>query len=213
MIRSMFKPLMTIGILGALTGAALAAGDPVAGKAKFTPVAGKAKFTTCTGCHAIPGYTNVYPSYHVPRLGGQHPDYLIAALKAYQTGERQHPTMHANAFSLSEQDQQDIAAYLAGVKIAEAPSPVRGNATAGKAKSAACAACHGVDGNNAIPLYPRLAGQHEDYLAGRSARGLSAQGIDRLPERGAQERDYAGHGRATFGSGHCRSVRLFRQPA
>lgn len=155
MIRSMFKPLMTIGILGALTGAALAAGDPVAGKAKFT---------TCTGCHAIPGYTNVYPSYHVPRLGGQHPDYLIAALKAYQTGERQHPTMHANAFSLSEQDQQDIAAYLAGVKIAEAPSPVRGNATAGKAKSAACAACHGVDGNNAIPLYPRLAGQYEDYL-------------------------------------------------
>lgn len=155
MIRSMFKPLMTIGILGALTGAALAAGDPVAGKAKFT---------TCAGCHAIPGYTNVYPSYHVPRLGGQHPDYLIAALKAYQTGERQHPTMHANAFSLSEQDQQDIATYLAGVKIAEAPSPVRGNATAGKAKSAACAACHGVDGNNTIPLYPRLAGQHEDYL-------------------------------------------------
>lgn len=155
MIRSMFKPLMAIGIFGALTGVALAAGDPSAGKIKFT---------TCTGCHAIPGYTNVYPSYHVPRLGGQHPDYIIAALKAYQAGERQHPTMHANAFSLSEQDQQDIAAYLAGVKIAEAPSPVQGNATAGKAKSAACAACHGVDGNNAIPLYPRLAGQHEDYL-------------------------------------------------
>jgi cytochrome c553 len=155
MIRSMFKPLMAIGILGALTGVALAAGDPAAGKIKFT---------TCTGCHAIPGYANVYPSYHVPRLGGQHPDYIIAALKAYQAGERPHPTMHANAFSLSEQDRQDIAAYLAGVKIAEAPSPVQGNATAGKAKSAACAACHGVDGNNAIPLYPRLAGQHEDYL-------------------------------------------------
>ena len=155
MIRLMFKPLIAIGILGVLTSGALAAGDPAAGKVKFT---------TCAGCHAIPGYTNVYPNYHVPRLGGQHPDYIIAALKAYQTGERQHPTMPANAFSLSAQDQQDIAAYLAGVKTAEAPSPIRGNATAGKTKSVACAACHGVDGNNAIPLYPRLAGQHEDYL-------------------------------------------------
>lgn len=155
MVHSMLKPLIAVALLGALTGGALAAGDPAAGKAKFS---------TCTGCHAIPGYTNVYPSYHVPRLGGQHPDYIIAALKAYQSGERQHPTMHANAFSLSAQDQQDIAAYLAGVKVMEAPSPIRGNASAGKTKSAACAACHGVDGNNAIPLYPRLAGQHEDYL-------------------------------------------------
>ena len=73
---------------------------------------------------------------------GKLPAYF-AALKAYQTGERQHPTMHANAFSLSAQDQQDIAAYLAGVKTAEAPSPIRGNATAGKTKSVACAACHG----------------------------------------------------------------------
>jgi cytochrome c553 len=155
MLRSMYKPLVAIGILGALTSVALAAGDPIAGKAKFA---------TCAGCHSIPGYTNVYPSYHVPRLGGQHPDYIIAALKAYQSGERQHPTMHANAYSLSEQDQQDIAAYLTSVKAEEAPSPVRGNVTAGKTKSATCVACHGVDGNNAIPLYPRLAGQHEDYL-------------------------------------------------
>lgn len=155
MIHSMFKPLMAVALLGALTSVAMAAGDPAAGKTKFS---------TCAGCHAIPGYTNVYPSYHVPRLGGQHPDYVIAALKAYQSGERQHPTMHANAFSLSAQDQQDIAAYLAAVKVTEAPSPIRGDASAGKSKSVACAACHGVDGNNAIPLYPRLAGQHEDYL-------------------------------------------------
>lgn len=155
MMHSMLKPLAVVGILGALTGAAWAAGDPVAGKTKFA---------TCAGCHAIPGYTNVYPTYHVPRLGGQHPDYIIAALKAYQTGERGHPTMHANASSLSDQDQQDIAAYLAGVKAMEPPSPIRGNAEAGKAKSAACAACHGADGNSVINLYPRLSGQHEDYL-------------------------------------------------
>jgi cytochrome c553 len=142
-------------ICAVLAGAAQAAGDPAAGKTKFA---------TCTGCHAIPGYTNAYPTYHVPRLGGQHPDYVIAALKAYQAGERQHPTMHANAFSLDERDMQDIAAYLASFKPAAAPYPVRGDAAAGKTKSATCAACHGPDGNGNIPLYPRLAGQYEDYL-------------------------------------------------
>lgn len=155
MTRFVLPPLAILAICAVLAGAAQAAGDPAAGKTKFA---------TCTGCHAIPGYTNAYPTYHVPRLGGQHADYVVAALKAYQAGERQHPTMHANAFSLDEQDMQDIAAYLASFKPAAEPYPIRGNAAAGKIKSASCAACHGPDGNGNIPLYPRLAGQHEDYL-------------------------------------------------
>ena len=57
-------------------------------------------------------YTNVYPSYHVPKLGGQHPEYIVAALKAYKSGDRPHSTMHAQAASLSDQDMADIAAYL-----------------------------------------------------------------------------------------------------
>lgn len=154
MTRSLLRPLAILMLCG-LAGAAQAAGDPQAGQSKFA---------TCAGCHAIPGYTNAYPTYHVPRLGGQHADYLLSALKAYQAGQRQHPTMQANASPLSEQDQQDIAAYLAHFPSAAAPYPVQGNAVAGKAKSVTCAACHGADGNGAIPLYPRLAGQHEDYL-------------------------------------------------
>ena len=55
------------------------------------------KSGTCLGCHAIPGYNNVYPTYKVPKLAGQHADYIVSALKAYQNNERQHPTMHANA--------------------------------------------------------------------------------------------------------------------
>jgi cytochrome c553 len=39
-----------------------------------------------------------------------------------------------------------------------------GDAAAGKAKSAPCAGCHGPDGNASIPMYPKLAGQHEQYL-------------------------------------------------
>ena len=74
--------------------------------------AGRVKASTCMGCHGIPSYVNTYPTYHVPYLGGQHPDYIISALKGYQSGERNHPTMQAQAGSMSEQDMQDIAAFL-----------------------------------------------------------------------------------------------------
>jgi len=156
MIRFASRMGVALTVCGLLAGPAQAAGDPAAGKTKFE---------TCTGCHSIPGYTNAYPTYHVPRLGGQHADYIISALKAYQSGERQHPTMHANSSSLSEQDMQNIAAYLSSsTKIVADSNPIRGNASAGKKKSVACVACHGPDGNGPIPLYPRLAGQYEDYL-------------------------------------------------
>lgn len=77
--------------------------------------AGRIKTKTCHGCHGVPGYTNAYPNYHVPRIGGQHYEYLVAALKGYKTGDRDHPTMRAHGESLSDQDIEDIAAYLAGL--------------------------------------------------------------------------------------------------
>lgn len=77
--------------------------------------AGRTKAYTCTGCHGIPGYMNVYPTYHVPKLAGQSQAYIVAALEAYADGRRQHPTMQAQARSLSEQDTRDIAAYFAGL--------------------------------------------------------------------------------------------------
>lgn len=82
---------------------ALAAGDAGAGKVKAN---------TCMGCHGIPGYNNAYPEYRVPKIGGQSPEYLAAALKGYRAGERPHKTMQAQAASLSDQDIDDIAAYL-----------------------------------------------------------------------------------------------------
>ncbi|MEM7207378.1 MAG: cytochrome c [Pseudomonadota bacterium] len=77
--------------------------------------AGKIKSETCIGCHGIPGYSNVYPTYRVPKLGGQHAEYIVAALKAYKAGERDHETMHANAAGLSDQDMADIAAFFASL--------------------------------------------------------------------------------------------------
>jgi cytochrome c553 len=45
------------------------------------------------------------------------------------------------------------------------PAWAAGDAAAGKAKSTACAACHGADGNSPTSAFPKLAGQNDDYLA------------------------------------------------
>ncbi|TYT23869.1 cytochrome c [Luteimonas viscosa] len=71
---------------------------------------------TCQGCHGIVGYKNVYPTYHVPRIGGQSAVYLVNALTEYRKGTRTHPTMEAQAQSFSDQDIADIAAFLSELK-------------------------------------------------------------------------------------------------
>ncbi len=68
---------------------------------------------TCLGCHAIEGYYNVYPTYRVPKLGGQTAKYIESALRAYRDGQRVHDTMHANAADLSDEDIANIAAFVA----------------------------------------------------------------------------------------------------
>jgi cytochrome c553 len=90
-------------VLMTLAVPAQAAGDPKAGQQKNS---------MCAGCHGIPGWRTAYPDvYSVPKLGGQHADYIIAALKGYKNGERSHPSMDAIVGSLSEQDMEDLAAY------------------------------------------------------------------------------------------------------
>ena len=131
------------------------------GLASAADVARGAKLAyTCHGCHGIPNYKNAYPVYNVPKLGGQHTAYLVLALKAYSSQERAHATMHAQAATLSEQDMQDLAAYLAGQELKPTGKAV------GAAPKAAqtCVACHGNDGIGILPEYPNLAGQHEDYI-------------------------------------------------
>ena len=105
-MKMSFKWLV-IGASLAASNGVLAAGDPISGRTKAE---------ACLGCHAVASYFNVYPSYNVPKLAGQHADYLVAALQAYKAGTRQHPTMQANAANLSDQDMADIAAYLSSAK-------------------------------------------------------------------------------------------------
>ena len=117
---------------------------------------------TCLGCHGIEGYRNAYPSYRVPKLGGQKAAYLATAVRGYRDGTRAHPTMKAQASSLSDQDIDDLAAYLSSVggeTVADG-----GTQTDGIEAAATCVACHGKNGISMAPTWPTLAGQHQDYL-------------------------------------------------
>jgi len=93
--------------------------EPTALSLKGDPAKGHTLTYTCQGCHGITGYKNAYPSYHVPRIGGQSAQYLASALTEYREGKRKHPTMQAQAQSFSPQDIADIAAYLSTVQPAK----------------------------------------------------------------------------------------------
>ena len=139
--------------------AALFLAEPVA--AEGDPEAGRELGYSCLGCHGIEGYRNAYPSYRVPKLGGQKAGYLVIALKGYRGGERTHPTMQAQATSLTDQQIQDVAAYLASLVD---DVPAADGSEAPPQAAAACVACHGQNGLGLSPTWPTLAGQHKDYL-------------------------------------------------
>lgn len=121
----------------------------------------------CIGCHGIPGYQASFPEVHkVPMISGQSSKYLAAALDGYRRGDRNHPSMRAIAQTLSDQDIADLSAFY------EAHSSVRTQVTAyetpaqiaGLIEKGACYTCHGQGFTQPIDIYPKLAGQHADYL-------------------------------------------------
>lgn len=140
---------LSLGLIAALP--AQAAGDPARGRQLAY---------TCHGCHGIDNYKNAYPNYSVPKLGGQHAEYIVAALGEYEAKARWHPTMQGMASMLSAQDKEDIGAFF------QEPVVVSSGTIVGTAPAAAqtCAACHGPDGVGILQEYPVLAGQHPDYI-------------------------------------------------
>jgi cytochrome c553 len=131
---------------------------------------GASKAAMCIGCHGIVGYQATFPEvYKVPMIAGQGARYIVASLAAYQKGDRKHPTMRAIAATLTEQDMADLGAYYEQQgKGVGSPAPAALAAPvpdALKDRMAACVACHGANFSTPLdPAYPRLAGQHPDYL-------------------------------------------------
>ena len=133
--------------------------------------AGERKIAMCIGCHGIVGYQASFPEiYKVPKISGQGSKYIVSALNAYAKGDRKHPTMRAIAQSMTEQDMLDLGAYYE-VHGVVAGAPALPKAPEGSAKvssllaKGACASCHGANFAAPIdPTYPKIAGQHGDYL-------------------------------------------------
>ena len=106
------KKFITLLVFSSLASAvSLAVAADLVGNPKSAQVA------MCVGCHGIPGYKASFPEvYQVPMLGGQSAKYIENALKAYQKGERKHPSMRGIAGSLSDQDMANLAAYYSQQK-------------------------------------------------------------------------------------------------
>lgn len=157
---------LALGLAGAaLTPAHAQTAAPVGNAA-----AGEQKNAMCVGCHGIVGYKTGFPEVHrVPKLYGQNARYIATALTEYKQGDRKHPSMRAVAQTLSEQDMADLGAYFASVTARgpalHASGPADAAAAAALVAQAGCTSCHGGNFNKPIdPAYPKLAGQHGDYL-------------------------------------------------
>ncbi len=123
---------------------------------------GKQLGFTCMGCHGIEGYRNAYPSFRVPRIGGQQGAYIETALRAYREGTRPHRTMKAHAVALTDQDIENLVAWI--TSVGDARDSATAESAAGVTPAATCVACHGRDGEGVIPQPPILAGQQLDYI-------------------------------------------------
>ncbi len=134
--------------------------------------AGETKNAMCIGCHGIKGYQASFPEvYKVPMISGQNAKYIVAALNEYKKGERKHPSMRAIATSLTDQDMADLAAHysadglVAGAELPAKPAKEPSAEVQALLNKANCASCHGANFAKPIdPAYPKLAGQHADYL-------------------------------------------------
>lgn len=144
------------------------------------PIAGKTKAATCMGCH---GAVGIAPVPMFPNLAGQHAEYLYWALVEFQHDPRPDSPMTTQVAKLTEADLRNLAAYFASLALPKARGanamhtrgailfhdgdPARGIPP--------CQGCHGenADGHPLAAMqtryraYPKLRGQHADYLVQR----------------------------------------------
>jgi cytochrome c553 len=152
-----------------LSGAAVASAAAKAPKADLA--AGEAKATqVCAACHAADGSRGA-PSF--PILQGQHPEYLVKQLTEFKSGKRKNAVMGGMAAPLSDDDMRNVAAFYASKKAKEGFAQNKDTVALGEkiyrggiaAKSVpACAGCHSPNGAGIPAQYPRLGGQHADYI-------------------------------------------------
>lgn len=116
---------------------------------------------TCDGCHGKHGNGGLKG---IPRLTGQHPDYLFDAIKAYREGARKNENMQMFASKLSDLAIEKVSLFYATQAPTANTKPGKGDMAAGEKIASACTACHGEQGVSKDPKVPSLAAQDAGYL-------------------------------------------------
>ncbi len=127
-----------------------------------------AELATCTGCHGADGKGRGSPD--IPVLGGQKPEYLLAALQGYASGRRSSAVMQQVAMRMDVAEMDDAARRFAAMPGLETGATPRGDAAAARIVTQgkpriqlpACTSCHAPG-----KPYPVLAGQRPEYIAQR----------------------------------------------
>jgi cytochrome c553 len=141
---------------------AQAAGNAAAGEKIVTGV--------CAACHGIDGNSVITTN---PKLAQQHPEYIAKQLANFKAGERKNAVMSGMAASLSPEDMANVAAYFGAQKAKVGSAKTNAAGSLGEkiyrggiasVGVPACASCHGATGAGIPVQFPRLSGQHADYV-------------------------------------------------
>ena len=164
------KRIMALAAM--LAAAAAAAEPPFKGDAaKAQPMVNQ----VCAACHAADGNSQIAVN---PKLAGQIPEYLYKQLTNFKAAagkkaERENPVMAGMVAGLSPEDMRNLAAYFAGQAAKPGAAKSKDLVALGQkiyrggiaSKGvAACASCHGPNGAGMPAQYPRLSGQHVEYV-------------------------------------------------
>ncbi|MFG6432523.1 c-type cytochrome [Roseateles sp. LYH14W] len=165
--------MKTVAILlsSLLLAATASAKEPAAAPPKPDLAKGGAIATqVCAACHTADGSRG---SPANPIIAGQHPEYLAKQLAEFKAGKRKNAVMQGMAATLSEEDIRNVSAFYAS-KTAK-PGFAKNKDTVALGEKIwrggiaernvpACAGCHSPTGAGMPSQYPRIGGQHGDYV-------------------------------------------------
>jgi cytochrome c553 len=161
-----------------------AAAPAPAGPIKADAAAGGQKYTAvCAACHGADGNSGIAQN---PKLAQQFPEYIVKELQDFKSGKRPSSIMQAFAAQLSDQDMANVAAFLSSSKAKPGFARDKGLVAQGERiwrggiadrQIAACAGCHSPNGAGIPAQYPRLSGQHADYVVSQLGKFRTAANV------------------------------------
>ena len=169
-VRVNLTGLMVSALFSLSANAAATAEKPAEAAPATTKTAEQIVGAVCSACHGTDGNSVITAN---PKLAGQHPEYLAKQLTEFKSGKRANAVMSGMASALSDEDMKNLAAYFSNQKLKLSAAKTNGAGSLGEkiyrggiaaTGVPACAACHGATGSGLPKQFPRLGGQHTDYV-------------------------------------------------